>query len=88
MLSFGKRPDQMLSPNCQSAVRGTCHEAGNMVVPAVVLVGEKGDWVLSSGEDSVVWFVVSWPSCQVGSVLDWKSVVVAAPVKLCRPSPA
>lgn len=88
MLSFGKRPDQMLSPNCQSAVRGTCQEAGNMVVPGVVLVVEKGDWVLSSGEDSVVWFVVSWPRCQAGSVLDWKSAVVAAPVRLCRPSPA
>lgn len=89
MLSFGKSPDQKLSPNCQSAVRGTCHEAGNMVVPGVVLLVEKGDWVLSSGEDSAVWAVVSWPSCQVGRVLDWKSVVaVPGPVRLSRPRSA
>lgn len=86
MLSFGKSPDQMLSPNCQSAVSGTCHDAGNMLAPGVVLLVEKGDWVLSSGGDSVVCAVVSWPSCQAGSVLVGKSVGV--PLRLCRPRPA
>jgi hypothetical protein len=75
IVSFGKRPDQMLSPNCQSAVRGTCHDAGNVIVPGVVLLDEKGDWVLSSGDDSVGSAVVSCPSDQVGIVLDGKFVV-------------
>lgn len=87
MVSFGKSPDQMLSPNCQSAVSGTCHDAGNRVVPGVVLLVEKGDWVLSSGEVSFVCATFSWPSCQVGRVLVGKSVV-EVPLRLCRPRPA
>jgi hypothetical protein len=60
-----------------------------MVLPGVVLLVEKGDWVLSSGEDSVVCacaaaaVVVSCASGQVG-----KSVLVVVPLRLCRPRPA
>lgn len=90
MASLGKSPDQILSPNCQSAVRGTCHDAGNMVLPGVVLLVEKGDWVLSSGEDSVVCaaaaVVVVVVSCARGQV--GKSVAVVVPLRLCRPRPA
>lgn len=34
--SLGKSPAQGLSPNSQSAVRGTCHDSGNGFVPVLL----------------------------------------------------
>lgn len=52
MASDGKRPDQRLSPYSQSAVRGICQDSGMNVLWA--LVWEKGDCVVSMGEELIV----------------------------------